>query len=129
MIGLEGWLEQATRRLAKESVAQVRIEIQEHYESAREDAIARGAADDEANKIALTALGDARAANCQYRRVLLTAKEAKLLREGNWEARMICSRPWLKRALLAAPVTALVAAVALFLGGSPILAKVAFVAG
>ena len=55
---LDCWLQQATRSLSKDSTAQVRTEIQEHYQSARE-----------ANRMALIALGDARIANTQYRRV------------------------------------------------------------
>ena len=43
MTGLDIWLQQATRRLAKDSAAQVRIEIREHYESAREVAMSDGA--------------------------------------------------------------------------------------
>jgi hypothetical protein len=33
---LEAWLNRATRRLSERSAAQVRLEIQEHYESAFE---------------------------------------------------------------------------------------------
>ena len=65
---LDRWLEQATRRLSKGSAAQVRTEIQEHYQSAREDAISGGASQDEANRMALIALGDAKTANKQYLR-------------------------------------------------------------
>jgi hypothetical protein len=57
----------------------VRAEIQEHYQSAHEAALANGAASQEADLMAVTALGDARSANRQYRRVLLTVREAKLL--------------------------------------------------
>ncbi len=107
MTGLENWLKQATRRLSRESAARVRSEIQEHYESARETAMAEGATADEADLTALAALGDAKIANCQYREVLLSSDEARLLSEGNWEARAICFRPWLKWLLITAPVVAL----------------------
>jgi general stress protein YciG len=43
MTELDSWLKQATRHLSKESVAQVRTEIREHYESAREAAMSGGA--------------------------------------------------------------------------------------
>ena len=43
MTGLDYWLKQATCNLAAASAAQVRREIQEHYELAREAAIAGGA--------------------------------------------------------------------------------------
>lgn len=115
---LEAWLKQATRHLSKDSAARVRAEIQEHYESACADAIRSGSTAEEADRLAVAALGNARTANCQYRGVLLTSAEARMLREGNWEARAVCSRPWLKRSLLAMPVVALFAAAALFLAGA-----------
>lgn len=120
MTALESWLTQATRSLSKDSVAQVRSEIQEHYESARAAALSSGATidEDEADRMAMADLGDARIANCQYRKVLLTSSEARILREGNWEARAICSRPWLKWLLLAVPVAALFAAAVLFFKGA-----------
>lgn len=81
---LDRWLEQATRRLSKDSAAQVRTEIQEHYQSAREAAISGGASQDEANRMALIALGDAKTANKQYLRVLLTASESGTLSKTWW---------------------------------------------
>jgi len=65
---LEQWLSDATRGLTAESGAQVRAEIQQHYDSACE------AGDD-----ALSALGDPRAANRAYRKVLLTEGEALMV--------------------------------------------------
>jgi hypothetical protein len=117
MDNLENWLRQATRHLAKDSVAKVRTEIEQHYESARDAALAEGVDADKACKLALDALGDANAANSQYRRVLLTSAEARTLREGNCEMIAVCSRPWLKRMALAAPVAAIAAAAALFFTG------------
>ena len=114
---LDCWLQQATRSLSKDSTAQVRTEIQEHYQSAREAANIAGASQDEANRMALIALGDARIANTQYRRVLLTASEARLLQQGNREAGVVCSisgRQWL---LLAVSLIPLLAAGALFRTG------------
>jgi hypothetical protein len=129
MTGLDRWLKLATRRLAKSSAAQVRTEIQDHYDLAREAANAGGATDDEADKLALNALGDAQTANCQYRNVLLTSAEAKMLREGNWEAHAFCSRPWLKWLILAAPVVAVAAAAAFFLNGHVAIARDLVIAG
>ena len=50
-----------------------------------------------------------------------------MLREGNWEARAVCSRPWLKWLLLAVPAVTLLAATALFLTGAITLARVLLV--
>ncbi|QNI32912.1 hypothetical protein H7849_02655 [Alloacidobacterium dinghuense] len=125
MTALENWLQQATRRLSKESAAQVCVEIREHYESAREAAMARGATAEQAEVSAMTALGDAKSANCEYRRVLLTREEARVLREGNWEGRVVCSSPLLKYLLFVVPPLALVATGVLFLSGSHGMARVA----
>ncbi|HEX4134760.1 MAG TPA: hypothetical protein VHY84_09145 [Bryobacteraceae bacterium] len=124
MTGLDSWLRQATRGLSKDSSAQVRTEIHEHYESAREAAINNGAAAQEADRSALAALGDAATANRQYRRVLLTSSEARMLREGNWEAQAVCSRSLVKWLLAAVPVAALWAAAALYLAGEGLIARV-----
>ena len=129
MSQLNSWLNQATRHLSKDSAAQVRAEILEHYESAREAAMSSGASAQEADRSALAALGDAKTANCQYRRVLLTSAEARLLRESQWEARAVCSRPWLKWLLLAMPAAALWASAALFLTGKNELARTLLVGG
>ncbi len=119
---VEIWLEQATRHLAKDSVEQVRTEIREHYELAFEAALSDGATDDLADKLAVAVLGNAKIANRQYCEVLLTSAEAEILGEGNWEARTVCSRAWLKWLLIALPIVALSAAAALFLKGSITLA-------
>jgi hypothetical protein len=122
MTGLDTWLNQATRRLAKASAAQVRTEILEHYESTRDAAIADGATTEAADTIALTSLGDAKIANRQYRDVLLTSSEARMLRDLNWEA-MACSSPWLKWLLLAMPLAAIAAATVLSLIGRTAVAQ------
>ncbi|MGH9629558.1 MAG: hypothetical protein ACRD7E_14680 [Bryobacteraceae bacterium] len=129
MIGLDIWLNQATRHLSGKSAAQVRTEIQEHYESGREAAMSGGATPDDADRIALAALGDARVANCQYRRVLLTSAEARMLRQANWEARVICSRPLVKWLLAAMPAAALLTATALYLTSGTPIARVLFACG
>lgn len=128
MTVLDSWLKQATRKLSRDSAAQVRTEIQQHYESARETAIARGASAQDADAAALAALGDAGSANRQYRKVMLTSAEARMLREGNCEARAICSRPLAKWWLLAAPAAALAASAVLFLNGNA-LARVLLIGG
>jgi hypothetical protein len=63
-----------------ESSARVHDEIQQHYELSREEAMRDGASDAEADQIALLSLGEAKVANRQYRKVLLTASEAETLR-------------------------------------------------
>jgi hypothetical protein len=123
MTSLDSWLQRATRHLSKDSAARVRSEIQDHYESEREAASSRGVAAEEAGRLAIAALGDPKTANCQYRKVLLTASEARLLRQGNWEARAVCSRSWLKSLLLALPATALLAASFLFFTGEIAVAR------
>jgi hypothetical protein len=123
MTPLNDWLKRATRQLSQASAAQVRNEIQEHYESARETAIAGGATAEEAGRAALTALGDPASANCQYRKVLLTSAEARMLRDANWESRVICGRPSLKRMLLVLPAALVLASVVLFFRGSRDLAS------
>lgn len=128
MTRLDNWLRQATRHLSKDSAGKVRAEILEHYESAREEAVSAGATPDEADRLVVTALGDAKTANRQYRRVLLTAGEARMLREGNWEAQAICSRPWVKWVLLAMPVATLLGAIALFFTGAAAVARVLLLA-
>jgi len=129
MTELEIWLKEATRRLSRDSAAQARSEIQEHFELTREAAMSAGATADEADRLAVAALGDAKAANCEYREVLLTSEEARILREGNWEAREVCSRFWVKWMLLAIPVAALSAASASFLTGAIGIARVLLVGG
>ena len=129
MFELHSWLEQATRHLAKDSAAQVHAEIREHYESALETAIAGGATSEDAERQALNALGDARTANCQYRRVLLTSVEARVLREGNWEAKAVCSSGWLKRLAIGMPIVMVAAATILFLAGRAAFARDLLIGG
>jgi len=126
---LERWLRQATHCLSQESAAQVQREIREHHDAEREAAKSRGANAEEADRLAVAALGDAKAANRQYRKVLLTAAEMRMLRSGNREARAICSRPWLKWTLVAAPVITLVAAPTCFIRGEITLARALVLGG
>jgi hypothetical protein len=126
---LEIWLRQATRHLSRKAAAQVRNEIGEHYDAARQGAMERGCGGAESDRVALEALGDARAANRQYRKVMLTSGEARLLREGNWEAAAVCNRAWLKWLLLAMPASALLAGIGLLLFGATVLPRILLVGG
>ena len=77
---LEQWLSEATHGLCAASVERVRAEINEHYTSAIES---EGAVDDDPVRVerrAVAALGDAKTANRQYRRVLLTESDNVWLR-------------------------------------------------
>lgn len=127
--GLDRWLNQATRCLSNDSTAQVVTEIREHYECTRDAAIRDGATADKADELALTALGDAKTANRQYRKVLLTSSEARLLREGNRESRAICSRPLVRSLVLCMPAIAVLAAIELFHTGAIEVARVLLLAG
>jgi GTP cyclohydrolase III len=77
---LEQWLDVATSGLCESAADRVRAEIGEHYASALEAAAADDADPIDAERLAVDALGDAKTANRQYRRVLLTASEEELLR-------------------------------------------------
>ncbi len=107
---LDTWLTRATRQLSSDSAAQVRTEIAQHYESAREAAIVAGATNDEADRKAIAALGDPKAANCQYRRVLITKSEARVLRSSGREAQFFCATPFRKYLFVAIPVVAAICA-------------------
>lgn len=94
---VESWIRQASRGLSAASRDQVRGEILEHYESTVEGHLAGGDTPEEAERAAIASLGDAHATNRGYKDVLLRKEEARLLAEGNWEARAFCSlrlRPW-----------------------------------
>ena len=92
---LESWLDTATCGLAKESKLRVREEIESHYHSANEDAVANGVSKERAHREALVSLGDARAANKEYRKVHITAFEKRMLCEDAWIGRKVAShRYW-----------------------------------
>lgn len=126
---LENWLGQATRQLAKKSADCVRAEIQEHFESSREEYIAGGATPDEADRLALNALGDARTANCQYRQVLLTASEARILRTGSTEARFFCASLPVMLLRVGVTIAFLAASLLLFFAGRMAGAQATFALG
>lgn len=130
MTALEKWLKLATRGLAEESTAQVRREIGEHYELAREAAISAGAAAEAAERSALGGLGDAATANRKYRSVLLTSSEARLLRADNVEAKALSrANHWSRWPFLALSVVALAAAAGLYRAGAEPLARVTLAIG
>jgi uncharacterized membrane protein len=118
MTPFDTWLQRATRSLAPESAARVRAEMEDHYHSA----LAAGASPN----AALTALGDPRNANRQYRKIMLTWAEAKYLRAMSNETRALCRRPNLKNALIAAPIVVLAFSSAAYFGHAPFLARVLF---
>src|SRR5262249_8308 len=117
---LDLWLKQATRHLSAESTAQVRREIGEHFGSAHETAIASGASTEEADRVALRALGDAKSANREYRKVLLTSGEARALAQSKREARLVCGHV---RTVLSIPGIVLTAAGAVYLWGDAEIAQ------
>ena len=129
MTRLDSWLAEATRHLSKDSADKVRIEIQQHYDDAREAAIASCANIGEADRAAIAALGDARMANRQYRRVLLTSTEARRLRTSACEMRVLWSRPSRRWLLILLPLAALSGSAACLLSGNPSLATALLAAG
>ena len=126
MSGIDLWLNRATSRLSADSAAQVASEIRAHYDSARESALAAGATASDADAAALAALGDPVAANREYRKVLLTKSEARVLRQGVWESGAFCAR---RRALLSVPGIALLASAALMVTGHPAFARDLLIVG
>ena len=114
MTRIDNWLIEATRGLSKDSAAQVRSEIGEHYESS----LRRDVTPDEADRIAVAALGYAKAANRQYRKVLLTSREATMLRQSNREARAYCSSALMRGLLIAVAVAVLCGSIAFYLTGA-----------
>ena len=106
MTPLENWLLAATHGLSAESAARVRAEIQEHYQSAHEAALELAVPSREADRAAVAALGDPISANRQYRRVLLTAREANFLfymtlDVSSLPAPRVTKAKWLARILVA----------------------------
>jgi hypothetical protein len=122
---LDTWLRRATCRLSAESCELVQSEIQDHFDSAREEALAGGAAPDAAIRTAVKSLGDPRAANLAYRKVMLTRAEAALLRESGWEARAVCRH----RSLIVIPLAIVAAGIALLALGDEYLGLALTVGG
>jgi hypothetical protein len=114
---LDDWLKQATRGLANESADRVRAENQQRYDSARAAAISQSADPIAAESIAVAALGDAHTANFPYRCALLTATEARILRQGARESDFIVSHPWFRFLFLTVASASCVLASALLVVG------------
>jgi hypothetical protein len=126
---LNHWLDKATRCLARESAAQVRREIEEHYDAALETAVKSGMPLPEAEKTAIQSLGNPKVANRQYRRVLLTSSEARMLRIAQREASAVCSRGWLVWLLRAITIVGLLGSGVAALYEQDQLARLLFVVG
>lgn len=129
MNALEIWLKQATKSLSRDSANQVRTEIEEHWKSSEEDALRGGASAEEAGRLALKSLGDPKKASCEYRKVMLTSAEARILRTGNGEARAFCSVPAAKWIFLVTAAAVLIAAIVFFVRGEVSLARLLLLGG
>ncbi len=82
---LDRWLNTATCELCDVAKERVENEIREHYAEAVEAELAQGQCEDDAHRIALTALGDAWKAGSAFRKTYLTSREAKsLLKKARW---------------------------------------------
>lgn len=114
MTGIDLWLQQASRRLSRESAAQVESEIRAHYESAREASLSSGASPEQADRSALAALGDPKAANCEYRKTLLTKAEARMFAQGSWETATVCANRRVRVVAFSIPGLFLIAAAVCF---------------
>ena len=85
------WLKQATRGLTSGSADRLCAENQQHHDSPLAAAAPQRA--DPAESFAISVVGDADTANFCYRRALLTAMEASILRQGARERDFIVSHP------------------------------------
>ena len=124
MTDLQVWLKRVTRGLSREAADQVRREIEDHYLSARDAAVAQGAAPDQADRQALAALGDAETVNIRYRSVLLTKEEAKMLRGVRRDGEFFSCRPDLIRAFRVGPCVLLCVAAGFYAMGAVNLARI-----
>ena len=87
-------VKQGTRGLTSKSAGRVCAENQQRYRSALAAAISERADPIAAESIAISVVGDADTANFCYRRALLTAMEASILRQGARQRDFIVSLPW-----------------------------------
>jgi hypothetical protein len=124
MTDLQVWLKRVTRGLSREAADQVRREIEDHYLSARDAALAQGTAPDQVDRQALAALGDAEAVNIRYRSVLLTKEEARMLREVQRDGEFFSCRPDLIRAFRLGPCMLLCVAAFAYAMGAANLARI-----
>ena len=105
------WLKQATRGLTSGSADRLCAENQQHHDSPLAAAAPQRA--DPAESFAISVVGDADTANFCYRRALLTAMEASILRQG---ARQIVSHPWFPFLFLAVASACVLASELLVIG-------------
>ena len=124
MTDFQVWLKRVTRGLSQEAKNQVRREIEDHYLSVRDAALAQGAAPDQADRHALAALGDAETANIRYRSVLLTKEEAKMLRRVKRDGEFFRCRPALVRAFRLGPFLLLCVSAAAYAINAENLARI-----
>lgn len=77
--GLDAWIQSATRGLCTPAAERIGDEIRDYYQSAMDDALARGVTDEEAHTQAMMLLGSPRRARSRFRREHLTCFEARAL--------------------------------------------------
>lgn len=111
-------VKQGTRGLTSKSAGRVCAENQQRYRSALAAAISERADPIAAESIAISVVGDADTANFCYRRALLTAMEASILRQGARERDFIVSLPWFPFLFLAVASASCVLASAFLVIGS-----------
>ncbi len=107
---INDWIGVAACGLEKDAWVRVREESYAHYESAREESLRQGASEEHANSAALASLGNARAANKQYKTIHLTEWENKLMRQDECATMALGKRPY----FLIVPLALLCGAVAAF---------------
>ena len=108
------WLKQATRGLTSGSADRLCAENQQHHDSPLAAAAPQRA--DPAESFAISVVGDADTANFRYRRALLTAMEASILRQGARERDFIVSHPWFLFLFLAVASACVLASELLVIG-------------
>ena len=111
------WLKQATRGLTSGSADRLCAENQQHHDSPLAAAAPQRADPIAADGIAISVVGDADTANFRYRRALLTAMEASILRQGARQRDFIVSHPWFLFLFLAVASASCVLASALLVIG------------
>ena len=108
------WLKQATRGLTSGSADRLCAENQQHHDSPLAAAAPQRA--DPAESFAISVVGDADTANFCYRRALLTAMEASILRRGARQRDFIVSHPWFLFLFLAVASACVLASELLVIG-------------
>lgn len=122
-------VKQGTRGVTSKSAGRVCAENQQRYRSALAAAISERADPIAAESIAISVVGDANTANFRYRRALLTAMEASILRQGARERDFIVSHPWFPFLFLAVASASCVLASAFLVIGWALLARLLLAVG